>query len=183
MLQILASENRIIAQDALAFILCLAALFWGGGPERAVAATWFFIFEIAGRAYRAIWGASIQLVGVDYFLASSDILAGIIWILIALYANRTYVLWIAGLQMLAIMAHLARGLAESISPIGYGVMVVAPGWFQLFLLAGGLIGHVRRKRKYGPYRDWRIVSNPRERLVLGEISARLRPFLPAPRDR
>ena len=159
MLELFASEYRLVAQEVLAFSLIVGAFLWGGGPERAVAATWLVFFEIMGRIRRALV-EDLQLADVDSYLASGDLLAGLCWITVALYANRNYTLWIAGLQILAMLAHFARGVAESISPIGYYTMVVAPGWFQLFFLAGGLIFHVRRVRRYGSYRDWRAGSFP-----------------------
>lgn len=159
MLELLASEYRILAQDILALTLCLLALIWGGGPERAVAATWLIVFELANWIHEWVLGLGIRLTDVDVFLAAMDAIAGVLWITIALYANRNYTLWIAGMQLLAMTAHLARGLVEAVSPIAYLVMVVAPGWFQLVLLGVGLTRHVLRKRKYGPYRDWRIVPN------------------------
>lgn len=149
-------EYRTNIQDVLVFIVCAGALIWGGGPERAVAATWLIVFELAGAIQDWFFGKSVQLAGVDWFFASADAVAGLIFILIALYANRNYTLWIAGMQVLAIMAHLARSLADLISPITYAVMFVAPGWFQLMLLGVGLARHIQRRRKYGTYRDWRI---------------------------
>ena len=159
MLELLASEYRLVAQNILAFSLIICAFLWGGGPERAVAATWLIVFEILGRVRRAIV-EDLQLIDVDAYLAAADLVAGACWITIALYANRNYTLWIAGLQILAMLAHIARGVAETISPVGYLTMVVAPGWFQLFFLGGGLIFHVRRVRRYGAYRDWRAGSFP-----------------------
>lgn len=159
MLELLASEYRLVAQNLLAFSLIVIAFIWGGGPERAVAATWLIVFEIIGRIRRLLV-EDLQLADVDFYLATADLVAGACWITIALYANRNYTLWIAGLQILAMLAHFARGIAESISPIGYLTMVVAPGWFQLFFLGGGLIFHLRRVRRFGSYRDWRVGSFP-----------------------
>ncbi len=167
MLELLASEYRAITQDILAWSICSAALLWGGGPERAVAVTWLVLFEVTGWIYNLVLGAGVLLTDVDYFLATIDVLAAAIWITIALYANRNYTLWIAGMQVLAMTAHLARGLAETISPIAYITMVVAPGWFQLIFLAIGLIRHISRKRRFGEYRDWRLVMPPRLVSLLG----------------
>lgn len=160
MLQLLASEYRMIAQDLLAIMLLTAAFIWGGGPERAVAASWVLIFKVSSFIRETFFAQSLQLMEVDVFLASTDIVAGIVFVWIALYANRNYPLWIAAMQVLAVSAHLARGLVESILPIAYVVMIVAPGWFQLLVLAFGLSRHVSRKRKYGPYRDWRRSQPP-----------------------
>ncbi|WP_298301019.1 hypothetical protein [uncultured Erythrobacter sp.] len=149
-------DNRVVVQQTLSWILILAAFIWGGGPERAVAATWLICFKLVGFLRENLVGDEIQLVGIDFYWALSDLTAGVSWVVIALYANRNYTLGIAGLQVLAMTAHLARGMAEAVSPIGYVFMVAAPGWGQLLLLAIGLTRHILRKRKHGQYRDWRI---------------------------
>ncbi len=156
LLELLYFDYRSQIQDALTIILVIAAIVWGGGPERTVAFTWVFAFEFLGLVDDVLTGPMGLLTEVDYFLALKDVVAGVMWIAIALYANRNYTLWIAGFQIIAMSAHLVRGLIEGVSPIAYAVMVVAPGWFQLFLLGIGLTRHILRKRKYGPYRDWRV---------------------------
>ncbi len=155
MLEIVFSEYRWLVQDVLAFALCAAAFIWGGGPEKAVAATWLVVFEIFGRFHKLAFGPEYILLDVDPFLAGKDIAAGVIWLIIALYANRNWTLWIAGTQILAVGAHVARALADAVAPVAYAIMVIAPGWLQLALLAVGLVRHVRRVKVYGPYRGWR----------------------------
>jgi hypothetical protein len=148
-------ENRVLAQQYLSWVLIIVAFIWGGGPERAVAATWLICFKFTRYLRDSLVGDTMQLADVDVYWAFSDLTAGVSWIVIALYANRNYTLGIAGLQVLAMAAHVARGLAEAVSPIGYVFMVAAPGWCQLLLLAIGLARHILRKRKHGSYRDWR----------------------------
>lgn len=160
MLDLLTSNLRFIAQDYIAWALCIAAIIWGGGPERAVALTWLLLFEIADGIYHAIFERGFNLVEVDLFHAGLDGTACIIMVLIALNANRNFTMGIAAMQLLAVTAHLTRGLVEAVSPVAYITMVVGPGWFQLILLALGLTRHIIRKRKHGKYRDWRIVRNP-----------------------
>jgi len=156
MIDIALFEYRILAQDLLMIAVCIAAFIWGGGPERLVAATWLVVFEGVNFAKNWFIGESVRLSGVDWFFASTDVLAGAIFVGIALYANRNYTLWIAAMQVLAIMAHLARGIADLIAPIAYAIMFIIPGWLQLFLLGAGVVRHILRQRKHGPYRDWRV---------------------------
>ena len=160
MLELLFWENRGVLQDALVISIALAAFLWGGGPERAVIAVWLITFELASKVMYFSFGPQHLLLGMDPISTSQDVLAGLLWIGIALYANRIYTLWIAAFQIWAIMAHVARGIVEGISPIGYATMFILPGWFELIIMAIGLSCHIRRKRKYGPYRDWRIVRKP-----------------------
>lgn len=156
MFELLFSEYRPFAQDIVAWTLCCAALVWGGGPERIVAATWLVMFELGTALHDWLFGDTRQLETIDWFFASTDFIAGAIWLAVALYANRNYTLWIAALQLLAVIAHFSRALTEVITPIAYAVMVIAPGWLQLLFLAIGLSRHVMRKRRYGQYRDWRV---------------------------
>lgn len=161
MLEFVTTDLRGLTQNVLVVLICGSALIWGAAPERAVALVWLVIFELAAFVYRSVLGNdTVQLMGADIFLVLVDIIAGVLWVGIALYANHNYTLWIAGLQLLVVCAHLARGLSDLISPLAYVVMLVGPGWVQLILLAIGLFRHMRRKRIYGPYRDWRISRSP-----------------------
>ncbi len=167
MLSLLFSEYRPLLQDFLAVSVCLAAFIWGRGPERAIAATWLILFEVVTRLYRAISDSGFRSTEVDPLLASTDVLAGLIWIAIAINANRNYPLWIAAMQVLALTAHVARGLTETISPLAYLMMAIAPGWFQLVILGLGVFRHRRREKQFGRYQGmarpgaiWRIAAGP-----------------------
>lgn len=157
---------RIAVQVVLAWTVCLAALIWGGGPERAVAITWLVVFELGLRFLPGWFGVYFRYESIELWLFFGEIIACAMFVAIALSANRNYTLGIAAMQLLAMTAHFARGLAESISPIAYVVMVAVPGWAQLLLLAVGLARHVLRKRKYGEYRDWRM-GNPNLSAIAG----------------
>ena len=157
-------EIRSLVQDILVISLLLAAFLFGAWPERAAIATWWISFEIPGLIYRDLLGIEVLVTGLDPFLVSKDVAAGVLWISLALYANRNYTLWIAGVQLLAIGAHVARGLVESISPIGFVFLVVAPGWLQLIFMIIGFTRHYLRSKEYGKYREWRI-SRPHRKVT------------------
>lgn len=148
-------EYRDEAQRVAFWAVCLAALFKGGGPERAISITLIAIFVVTDTIYHALTDNSFSAHQVDIFHASNDLLAGVLLILIALHANRIYPMWIASFQLLAALAHVARELADQISPIAYVIMVSVPSYFQIGILAGGVILHIRRRRLFGRYRDWR----------------------------
>lgn len=156
MFELLDFNYRFLVQDLVFYGLFLGTLAWGAGPERLIAATWLVFFEILPKLYRAIWSEGYQLEQVDLFYASMDGMAALVWIFVALYANRNYPLVIAAMQLLVMAAHLARGLIETISPVAYAAMMIAPGWIQLFILGAGLTRHFLRQRRYGPYREWRL---------------------------
>ena len=154
--ELLTWDFRFVLQGYLAWTIGISALVWGGGPERAAALTWLVFFELLS-AMEDFLNPELQFQSqVDVYLVAVDSVAALSLITIALYANRNYTLWIAAMQVLAVAAHVASAIAEPISPVGYAVMVIAPGWMQLLLLLIGLIRHRLRERKFGKYRDWRI---------------------------
>lgn len=168
---LLAWEIRSLIQDILVVLLLIIALFYGAWPERAAIGIWWICIEVPGFIVRDFLGYEADLTGVDLVMASMDFAAGALWIALALYANRNYTLWVAGAQLLAIAAHVARGMVESISPIGYVFLVIAPGWLQIAAMSVGFIRHYLRTRKYGQYRDWRISARPidGQHIVVGEL--------------
>ncbi len=165
MLEFFLSDHRALVQDGIAIVLIVIAFVWGGGPERVFALAWLFLFEITRLAHSPFVQRSPVFDTIDPFLATVDLVALVIFTLCALYANRNYMLWIAGMQVLAMTAHLARGMVEEISQISYAMMAYMPGWFQLLFFAIGLSRHVMRRRQYGYYRDWRT-SGAWPRIVL-----------------
>lgn len=156
MTELFALLFRAEAQSIYAWVICGAALIWGGGPERVIAGVWLFLFKFVDEIYHAVFERAYQLVSVDVAHAAIDSAAAFAWVFVALYANRNYPLFIAAMQLLAVTAHVARGIAEPISPIAYAAMAFAPAYFQLIILTAGLARHIVRKRKHGAYRDWRV---------------------------
>lgn len=155
-----AAETRSLAQDLLLYGLTIFALFWGANPERMAIGIWWACFELPSLALLNWFGYQLSVTDIDPFLASKDIIAATFWTALALYANRNYTLWIAGVQLVAVGSHVARGMVEEIAPIAYVFLVVVPGWMQLLLMLTGFVRHFYRTRKYGKYRDWRIVRGP-----------------------
>ena len=162
-------EYRDEAQSIFAWLVCLSALRWGGGPERAIAIVWLIVFKGMEFIYHAVWEVPFKLDQMDVFHALTELLVAGLFILIALNANRLYTLWIAAFQIIATSAHLVREFVEAVTPLVYAIMVVVPSYFQLLIFACGLILHAKRRRKYGVYRDWRNPSS----MSLASIESRL----------
>lgn len=150
---------RAELQDVLIILVCSAAFCWGGKPERLVALAYLGAFSVMDTIYHAISGVVFQLNSLDPFHAFMDGTAFVLFLLIALYANRLYTMLIAAFQLLSVFAHLVREMSDNIEPIAYAVMVVAPGWGIIISLGFGVFAHVRRKKKFGEYRDW-LKSEP-----------------------
>lgn len=156
---ILAGEARTWIQHACYFLLLLACLRKGGGPEKLSAIVLAGMI-VVDQFYHFVGGHGGLLAGVDRFHAGLDTIACALLIAIALKANRSYTLWLAGFQIVAVMAHIARFVTPDILPIAYYVMYVGPSWLQLVTLAIGLMAHIQRETQHGSYRSWRG-SSPR----------------------
>ena len=149
-------EYRNEAQNIASWAVCLAALLWGGGPERLIALVWLALFKGLDAAYHALFDTAFRLNDIDVFHAMNDLFAGAAFIVIALNANRMYPLWIAAFQLITVAAHLARDMVEAMTPIAYAVMAFGPAYFQVIIFGAGLVLHHRRVKSYGNYRDWRV---------------------------
>lgn len=147
---------RIIAQDSLTIVLLVSALIWCAKPEKFVISIWVIVNQAHAylRNYIASTGQqSADLwTGVNLNGLASDTLLLIGFVTLALLANRQYLLWIAALQVIAILGHVVRATNDELSIFAYAFIVIGAGWLQLLVMAGGQIAYLRRKR--GVYADW-----------------------------
>ncbi len=152
---------RVDAQHIASVCLALAVWRWGGGPERWL--TGIFLATMVVPIYLLKGGpsAGLPMFGTGAWLYFGiDLVAMAGFGLIALNANRNYPLWVAGLQLVAVGAHMIKGMVEGVSVFALVILIVGPSYCQLVLLIAGFIRHVRREKRFGAYRDWRI-TRPR----------------------
>lgn len=151
-------DLRYWIQIAAIAMLVVAAWRVGAGPERVLAGllAWFYGADAIHHAIVGWQPASD--VGIGHLAIDSVglLVAGTV----ALSANRIYPLWFAAFQLIALMAHLARNVADGTQTAAYQILFMAPSFVQIIILACGIALHRRRVRRYGPYRSWRTSSPP-----------------------
>ena len=160
-------ENRSFIQYIVSLVLGLAMWRWGGKPEKACATVFVVVFTIPAILSELIAGYALFYFADGYFFLLIDAVAAILFIVIAVNANRMYTLWIAGFQVVALAAHFVKYVVEMVSTLAHAVLVVGPSYFQLGLMLGGLLAHIRREKRFGEYRDWRM-SAPQQPWTLSE---------------
>jgi predicted membrane protein len=146
---------RAFAQHITGLLLAAAMWRWGGSPERWLAT--IFVGTMVAPVYISRW-LGLGEFGVGPFssyYAMIDVAATILFVTVALHANRNYPLWIAGFQLVALGAHLVKAVPNTSSTLAIAILVIGPSYCQLLLLMGGFIRHLRRERRFGPYREWR----------------------------
>lgn len=156
---------RFILQDTWMILLLVTALIWGGGPEKMVIIIWIIVHEVVRFLQNYVDGLNMtfeeEFAGANLVHLTGDSLLLVGFVTLALQANRRYILWIAAFQVIAIMAHGVRALNEEMTIFVYLLMVYGAGWAQIFLMTGGQIAHIRRKK--GIYADWRWQVAPPSR--------------------
>jgi hypothetical protein len=150
------NSYRVIIQHLASLLLAAAIWRWGGGPERWLIV--IFLVSMVLPVYPMGWlskgSGSVQAYMQAWFVI--DVIATGLFIAIALNANRNYPLWVAGFQVVALVAHAVEAMVDAVSPLASAVLMVGPSYGILLVLIGGFVRHLIRLRRFGPYRDWRM---------------------------
>jgi hypothetical protein len=138
---------------AFSLAVYFAAVWRGGGPERAGAAILFAVFLMDELYHTAAGPHQFEIfdpveLAIDLFSLAS-------FTTLALRANRLWPLPVAALQLLAVMGHVAA-LPELGMQRAYWAMTEPPVVLAVLTFVFGLIAHLLRLRRFGPYPDWRL---------------------------
>lgn len=140
-------------------LLAAAALRWGAAPERICVATLFTV-TFGDPLYHLLLGRGAIYGTVDIGHLVIDVGVAVIFVAVALRANRVYPIWLAAFQLVSVLSHFAREVTASFPKLAYGLMSYGPFYITLLIMAGGLAFHARRAKYLGRYRSWRGSSNP-----------------------
>ncbi len=153
------NEYRVLAQHIASVLLALAIWRRGAAPERWLIGLFIATMVAPVYVFRVLGLGNLNIGEYAWVTVSLDVVALVAFVLVALNANRNYPLWIAGFQLVAIGAHAARGLIDSVSLLAFLLLSAGPAYCQLVLIFGGFVRHVRRQQRFGPYRDWRTTRD------------------------
>ena len=142
--------ERVIIFNLLLMLASGYALWRGGAPERIVGLALLLAGLLTRLAYQPF---AVRFVSVDWGVLAIDGLLLVILLVVALYADRFWPLWLAALQALGTGAHLVRGLDYGIEPVAYAILLASWSYPMILLLAIGTARHARRQQA-GPVRDW-----------------------------
>lgn len=137
--------------NALLAITTVAAMIWGGGPERWTA----FMFLLAALATIFVQPALTQLFqNVELGVLLIDLLLLAALVVLALKADRHWPMWAVALHFTAILAHAVKGIdAETIRWV-YQMLLRISSYGTQFVLLGGIIRHQQRLARNGTDKSW-----------------------------
>ena len=156
MLLYLFNEYRLEAQHLSSLLLALAIWRWGAGPEKWLIGVFIGTMVVPVHIFNLLDIDAIVFGPHAWLYVVLDVIATVAFVAIAVNANRNYPLWIAGFQLVAMGAHAAHGMVDAVSPFAFLVLATGPSYCQLALIFAGFVRHVRRERRFGPYREWRF---------------------------
>jgi len=128
----------LVAQAILLFAVVFFAFARGGGPERFVAAV-LSVWFVGNAITRGFIGLS-SYVSFEGWIFLTDVIALVIFLGLALRANRYWTLWIASAQLLAVVGHFLGALGLTEHPLVYSIFIRLPFWLQILFLFFGTFG-------------------------------------------
>lgn len=137
------------------YLLAVSLIAWrrGGRPEQLIAG--IMVVNIAlDWVYHQIFGPS-SFREIDPVHLAMDSVCFLLFLGVALRANRGWTMWVCAAQNIVMLGHLGKLLEVNAVLRGYWAMTQAPFYLQITLLAIGTLAHVLRVRAIGPYNSWR----------------------------
>jgi hypothetical protein len=137
-------------------LLCLAMLFVarkGDEPERLVAIT-ILAMTVLDVANHLFFGDPTWFeVNPGHLVIDTWALLTMTWV--ALKANRGWPLWISAIQLMMVIAHLAKLMEIDEARRSYWLMTQVPYLAEIATLIIGTSAHAARQRRIGNYAAWR----------------------------
>jgi hypothetical protein len=137
----------------LAFCL-IFSLRSGGQPERlamlaqvGAALSTILAIQVLPR-FTAFSGNAPALFSIDVIL-----LLALVWL--AMRANRTWTIVLAGLQLSTVIVHLSKAAYPALPAASYGVFAQFWAWPMLVTTFAGIFQHRARVKRLGYEPDWK----------------------------
>jgi hypothetical protein len=151
---------------ALLLVVLAFAGAKGGGPERAVALA--YIIASAGSLSLSFFEMPGEFRVVPVHILVTDVLLLAALCVLAIRANRWWVIPTAGCQLVAVLVHTGKLVDPAMIPNGYAFLTTIWSWPRVALLALGTWRHQRRLAQGTIAPDWKPSSRPRQSRMRGE---------------
>jgi hypothetical protein len=127
---------------------CLLVSFWrGGGPER-IGALNMAIGSVLTVLVNSPLSTRYSSIEVRIFLV--DVAVLLVFLALALRSDRYWPLWTTAMQLLVVLAHLARLADPTMLRNGYGAVMAMWSYPQLIIISAAAWQHRRGERRTAP---------------------------------
>jgi hypothetical protein len=150
---------RLIFFNLLLFGCFFYAWLRGGGPEKA-AATIILVGSLATPLLTP--GLAVRFSSVETGILLVDIVALLALLLVALFAERYWPLWVVALHIVGMAAHGVRMVDPTIMRWAYGFAIAFWSYPMLLLIIVGTWRHQQRLARSGADKSWSSFSGPSE---------------------
>ncbi|HBI20129.1 hypothetical protein FJQ54_12490 [Sandaracinobacter neustonicus] len=144
--------SRLIIFSTLSVVCCAYALTRGGAPERIGTVILIANFQLSRwvvAPFDALFGK------VEWAMFAVDLTAFVALYVMSLFSARYWPIWIAAVQGVVALTHLAGLWTDFIIPWAYGNAVALWSYVLLAMLAVATWRHRVRLRRYGIDPAWR----------------------------
>lgn len=133
-------------------IMCtIYGLVAGGAPERIAVV----IYAVASHAtYLVLESHSGPWRSLEVGVLIIDVATFVAFTLLAMRADRFWLIWVSALLGLGVLGHLGRWVALDMIPWAYAVVLAIWSYPILAIIAVGTFYHRRRLAKYGTDKSW-----------------------------
>ena len=112
---------------------------------------------VAATLTRLFFLASVSpYVTVEVGILSVDVILLIGLLVLAIYSDRFWPIWLASLQALGAGAHLVKAIEPSVVSVAYAILVAIWSYPMVFILAAATLRHQRRLNEVGSDLDWSV---------------------------
>ncbi|MEM8918276.1 MAG: hypothetical protein AAGE37_05390 [Pseudomonadota bacterium] len=127
------------------------AAVWGGKPERIAVA--IFIPGMLLSSF-AVSPLAQRFGNVEFGILLVDLVMLIAFVIMALYAERFWPLWMSAMQVIQVISHLPIIFIPELLPQAYGAVIMIWSYPMLILLAIATYRHQQRLKRYGADKSW-----------------------------
>ncbi len=140
-----------------AVLVLLVGLWRGAAPERALSGLLLCSIGV-DKIYHFTMPDAVLAGPIDIGHMAIDMVILLDIVAVALFANRLYPLWMAALQLIAMLSYFYQLMPGLATREVFDVIEIGPFFIQIAILVLGLAWHEVRLRRWGGYPSWRVVD-------------------------
>jgi hypothetical protein len=173
--------GRVLFFNALQLLVSGYAIWRGGAPERVAGVA---LLSAAFATFMMESDFATVYVGIEYSVLVVDLVLLAILMVLALYADRYWTMWIAAMHALGTTGHLIKATGIEHLRVVYAIQTTIWSYPIVIVLLIATARHVRRVKRLGRQVDWSFQDPTLRREPFGNNNER-NPLvsLPAGRER